>query len=165
MYLLWSMHKSGWLYRFFLCVERPGVHQQHMEKALLEFIMYFKCRSVLWSYLFSASTAPVMIYKLPALSFFFLLILGGEAAFSDSRYQMPDMTTAVTASFTNTSTKPLRQSNLWNPLLGKSEHFMPKLFVAGMFMVRFVSIDQVCRKTPENVKHLGNVKLESPMQL
>lgn len=66
---------------------------------------------------------------------------------------MPDIT-AVTASFTNTSTKPLRQSNLWDPLLGNSECFMPKSFVSGMFMVRFLSIDQVCWKTPENVKQL-----------
>lgn len=65
---------------------------------------------------------------------------------------MPEMTSAVTASSTNTGTKPLRQSNLWDPLLGKSERFMPELFLSGMFMMSFVSIDQVCRKTPENVK-------------
>lgn len=64
------------------------------------------------------------------------------------------MTTAVTASFTNTGTKPLRQSNLWGLLLGKSECFMPKFFVSGISIVCFVSIDQVCRKTPENVKRL-----------
>lgn len=80
---------------------------------------------------------------------------------------MPEMTSAVTASSTNTGTKPLRQSNLWDPLLGKSECFMPELFLSGMFMMSFVSIDQVCRKTPENVKRprLGTWEIWNPSYL
>lgn len=77
------------------------------------------------------------------------------------------MSTAVTASFTNTHTKPLRQSNLWDPLLGKPECYMPKLFISGISSVCFVSIDQVCRKSPENVRCLrwGTWETRNPSYL